>query len=433
MCELALIEHPANKSAVRVACGFAPWLTVRLRDLDGFPMDQQILHDADVAAVQQIDVVKQILEVVCRTTGLGFAAVARVTDQRWIACAVRDEIGFGLQPGGELELQTTICNEIRQSGHAVAIDHVDRDGAFCNHPTPRKYGFQSYVSVPIRLKDGSIFGTLCAIDPKPARVNTPEVLGMFQLFADLIGRYLDAQDRMRASETALAHERKIAHLRDQFMAVLGHDLRNPLNAILSATELLRVLQPDEGAEDAAEATLVIERSARRMVALIENLLDFARGTMGGGISVHRIPEPRLKNILEQVIQELQITGPNRTLRQEISLHQVLSCDAGRLAQMLSNLLANALTHGAPDQPVWIRAEIIDDTFELSVTNLGPTIPPEIIGQLFQPFARGKIRPGEQGLGLGLYIASEIARAHGGTLTAASQDGQTRFTFRMPVA
>ena len=124
----------------------------------------------DLAAVAQIDAVPTILEVVCRTTGMGFAAVARVTDERWIACAVRDEISFGLKPGGELKLETTICNEIRASGEAVVIDHVAEDEAFCGHPTPAMYGFQSYISMPIVRPGGAFFGTLCAIDPRPARL-----------------------------------------------------------------------------------------------------------------------------------------------------------------------------------------------------------------------------------------------------------------------
>ena len=133
----------------------------------------------DVAAVARIDAVPTILEVVCRTTGMGFAAVARVTDDRWIACAVHDEIRFGLGPGGELKVETTICHEIRASGQPVVIDHVAEDQAFCGHPTPAMYGFQSYISVPIRRPNGAFFGTLCAIDPRPARLNRPETVGMF--------------------------------------------------------------------------------------------------------------------------------------------------------------------------------------------------------------------------------------------------------------
>src|SRR6202171_1010947 len=136
--------------------------------------------DADIAAVQRIAAVARILEVVCRSTGMGFAAVARVTDSRWVCCAVRDEIAFGLLPGGELEVETTICHEIRQSGDAVVIDNVAEDTAYCGHHTPAKYGFQSYISMPILLADGTFFGTLCAIDPRPARLKTPQHIGMLK-------------------------------------------------------------------------------------------------------------------------------------------------------------------------------------------------------------------------------------------------------------
>jgi GAF domain-containing protein len=98
--------------------------------------------------------VPTILDAVCRTTGMRFAAVARVTEDRWIACAVRDQIQFGLEPGGELKVATTICQEIRASGQAVIIDDVAEDRAFCGHPTPALYGFQSYISMPIRRANG---------------------------------------------------------------------------------------------------------------------------------------------------------------------------------------------------------------------------------------------------------------------------------------
>ena len=103
---------------------------------------------ADIAAVQGIAAVPRILEVVCRSTGMGFAAVARVTEQRWVCCAVRDEIQFGLVPGGELEVETTLCHEIGQSHEAVVIDNVTEDASYCGHHTPAKYGFQSPSSSP---------------------------------------------------------------------------------------------------------------------------------------------------------------------------------------------------------------------------------------------------------------------------------------------
>ncbi|MDT5268761.1 MAG: hypothetical protein QOH49_947 [Acidobacteriota bacterium] len=382
----------------------------------------------DLEAVSRIDAVPKILEVVCRTTGMGFAAVARVTEERWVACAVRDEIAFGLAPGGELHVETTLCDEIRNSGHAIVIDHVAEDTSFCQHPTPQLYGFQSYISVPIVRPDGRFFGTLCAIDPKPARLNTPETVGMFKLFADLIAFHLDTQERLRLSETALLDERQTAQLREQFFAVLGHDLRNPLNAVRGGAELLTMMQlPGK----AAPVVTLIKRSAARMTGLIENVLDFARARLGGGLSLNRVADAGLSTTLEQVIAEASTVWPDREVKSEIDLSRPVNCDGARIAQMFSNLLANALTHGDPQGPVRVRARCDEDGFELSVSNLGEPIPPETIKRLFQPYTRANDRPGQQGLGLGLYIASQIAHAHEGTLEVESSLKETRFTFRMP--
>ena len=270
----------------------------------------------DLAAVGKIDSVPTILEVVCRTTGLGFSAVARVTEDRWVACAVRDEIAFGLQPGGELRVETTICDEIRDSGQLVVIDNVAEDEVFCGHPTPRMYGFQSYISVPIYRPDGRFFGTLCAIDPRPARLNTPETVGMFKLFADLIGFHLDVQERLRVSETALLDERKTSELREQFIAVLGHDLRNPLASIDAGVRILRRMPLSE---KATQIVSLMGSSAARMAGLIDNVLDFARGRLGGGFSVTRTVDPALESMLEQTVAEMRTIWPDRVVQSRFAL------------------------------------------------------------------------------------------------------------------
>ncbi len=194
--------------------------------------------DQDISAVQGIKALPTILNIVCRSTGMRFAAVARVTEQRWVACGVRDDISFGLQPGGELQVEQTLCHEIRQRGTAIVIDNVAEDAVYHGHHTPRIFGLQSYISVPIKLEDGSFFGTLCAIDPEPHRLNTPETIEMFGMFADFIGYHLSSLDRMKASEAALMDERETSALREQFIAVLGHDLRNPVASIKSGVHLL---------------------------------------------------------------------------------------------------------------------------------------------------------------------------------------------------
>ena len=123
---------------------------------------------------------------------MGFAAVARVTEERWICCAVQDDIQFGLQPGGELKVETTICHEIRQNREAVVIDHVAEDQVYCGHHTPAMYGFQSYISMPIVLTDGRSSARCARSIRGRRRLNNPETIGMFKLFAELIAFHLDA-------------------------------------------------------------------------------------------------------------------------------------------------------------------------------------------------------------------------------------------------
>jgi signal transduction histidine kinase len=383
---------------------------------------------ADIAAVQGIAAVRRILEVVCRSTGMGFAAVARVTEQRWVCCAVRDEIAFGLAPGGELELETTICHEIRQSHEAVVIDNVAEDAAYCGHHTPAKYGFQSYISMPIILADGTFFGTLCAIDPRPARLNTPQTVGMFKLFAELIATHLEAVDRLAASEARLLNERETSELREQFIAVLGHDLRNPLASIAAGT---RMLAKEDSKQATGEILGLIQKSVTRMSALIDNVLDFARGRLGSGIALKRLPQS-LEPVLNHVIAELRASSPERTIEARFDLTKQVDCDGGRIGQLFSNLLGNSITHGTAASPVRVHATTPGGDFQLSVANSGDPIPPEALERLFQPFYRVSAQDSRQGLGLGLYIASEIARAHGGTITVASSPQETSFTFRMPL-
>jgi signal transduction histidine kinase len=136
--------------------------------------------------------------------------------------------------------------------------------------------------------------------------------------------------------------------------------------------------------------------------------------------------------LQQVIAEVKTVWPDRAIRCDLDLNQLVVCDGSRIAQLFSNLLANALTHGDPGRPVGVYIHSGSQGFELAVTNHGEPITADVIERLFQPFTRASVRPGQQGLGLGLYIASEIARAHGGTLQVTSSAEETRFTFRMPI-
>jgi signal transduction histidine kinase len=380
----------------------------------------------DVEVVGRIESVPTILEVICRTTGMRFAAVARVTEERWIACSVLDKIDFGLAPGGELKIETTICNEIRRTREPVVIDNVSEDDDWCRHAIPAMYGFQSYISVPITLADGSFFGTLCAIDPLPIRLKTTETIGMFRLFAELIAKHLDVIRKLAVTESALNEEKAVAELREYFIAVLGHDLRNPLRGVRCFAELLLNTQL-EG--QALEFAGTIRDSAVRMQALVDNLLDLARGRLGGGLKLNLDSQP-VEPILRAVIAELRAAHPHHVVEATFNLAGPVVCDRGRIAQLFSNLLSNALAYGFADQPVKVRADSGANGFELSVANAGEPIPPVALERLFHPFYRSAVRKDQEGLGLGLYIAHEIAAAHSGALTVKSTPEETRFTFWM---
>ncbi len=273
----------------------------------------------EVDAIQQIGAVPKILDVVGRMTGMGFVAIARVTSQKWVCCAVRDNINFGLPPRGELKVETTICNEIRQHGNTIVINDVETDGAFCNHPTPAMYGFRSYISAPIVLNDGTIWGTLCAIDPEPRELNRPEVLGSFQLLGELIAAQLELNQRLEKSQADLLDERRTAELREQFIGVLGHDLRNPLASIDAG---MRVLIRNPSRPNLPEIVSGIQKSVLRMAGLVDNIMDFARGRLGGGLTIRRDAAQPLTPVLQQVIAELQSAWPDVVIEAVLDVEEL---------------------------------------------------------------------------------------------------------------
>jgi phosphoserine phosphatase RsbU/P len=177
---------------------------------------------------------------------------------------------------------------------------------------------------------------------------------------------------------------------------------------------------------------MLETTVLRMAGLIDNVLDFARGRLGGGLTLDRDTRKPLEPVLHQVIDELRLSSPGRQIQAEYAIDVPVNCDRSRIGQLVSNLVGNALSHGASNEPVRVRAATEDGLFKLSVANGGEPIPEAVMGKLFEPFFRGEVRASRQGLGLGLHIAAQIAKAHEGTLAVSSTSEETRFTFLMPL-
>lgn len=383
----------------------------------------------DVMAIGRIEAVPTLLRVLCETTGMGFAAVARVSTSTWTACAVQDNIEFGLKPGGQLDLSTTLCSEVRMARTPIVIDQASTDPHYKNHHTPRIYNIESYISVPILLANGDYFGNLCAIDARPARISMPHILSMFTLFAQLIAMHLENERKREQTQAALYDERATGELREQFIAILGHDLRNPLAAVAASGDLLQHIATDSTQQSIAAQ---IKTSVQRMSGLIDDVLDFAQGRLGGGIGVRFEEVDDVEAALSTVVRELRDTHPQRSIDCTIERNCRIHCDRGRLQQLASNLLANALTHGSPHGPVRFNARVENGELVLTVWNDGDPIPADSIDKIFEPFWRRSTSSKREGLGLGLHICAQIVNAHNGKISVtSSRDGGTLFSVRLP--
>jgi signal transduction histidine kinase len=384
----------------------------------------------DVSAVNKIEAVPTLLEVLCDTTGMRFAAVARVSESTWTACVVKDGIGFGLKPGDQLDLESTLCIESKRSNEPIVIEHASADPRYRSHHTPRIYKIESYVSVPIVLANGRYFGSLYAVDPAPAKVADPKIISMFTRFAALIAMQLEGEMARQQDQTALRHARAANELREQFIAILGHELRNPLQAVHAAGALLEKRLTDPALQGVAGRIRV---NVKRMSSLINDILDFARGRLGEGMGVQIKDVDDMDAGLNAVVREFQDGQPERQILANISVTRKVRCDLGRVQQVASNLIGNALKHGAPQGPVKVSARAEDSEFVLDVWNTGEPIAPDSIDKICEPFWRPSTTGNREGLGLGLYICSQIVRAHGGTLSVTSNEKSgTHFTARLPL-
>lgn len=241
----------------------------------------------------------------------------------------------------------------------------------------------------------------------------------------IAGIATDITERVRAKD-ALARE---IELRELFVGVLAHDLRTPLSAIVMSAEMLARDDLEPSARRTVER---IARGARRIASMIDQLLDLTRARSGAGLPIERGPTD-LAEVCRAIADELSASRPERAIHLEVRGDPRGAWDATRLGQVVSNLLSNALAYSPPDMAVGVRLDGNGDTVSLEIHNAnadGP-IPPEAFPSLFDPFARGGRGSRGEGLGLGLFIVDQIAKAHGGDVRVRSDEGGTTFTVRLP--
>lgn len=244
---------------------------------------------------------------------------------------------------------------------------------------------------------------------------------------DDIIRFNEAIDQALAESVAF-FSAQVEQARNLFLGMLGHDLRNPLHTILMTASYLAALNADAKVTEAA-ARLI--NSGRHMHALLDDLLDYNRTKLGLGINITP-SDVDLRQLFASALDQLRAASPGRRIDLEVRGNTCGSWDSLRLQQLLGNLVRNAIKYGAPDAPVYVGLNGVAEDVVIEVRNSGPVIEPSDLDQIFNALKRGSDKRDADGsLGLGLYIAREIAKGHGGSIEARSDETETVFAVRLP--
>jgi signal transduction histidine kinase len=249
------------------------------------------------------------------------------------------------------------------------------------------------------------------------------------MFDDVI-RFNEAIDQAIA-ESVNFYSRQVDQSRNLFLGMLGHDLRTPLQTIQMTAAYLTALNAGEKVSEAASRLI---KSGARMHALLDDLLDFNRAKLGLGINIAST-RVDVASLFADELAQLQVAYPGRRVELEVAGDARGVWDGPRLQQMLGNLVVNALKYGSTDVPVHVVVNADRHELRFEVRNSGPAIDPSTLNEIFEPLRRGiqdeaKVH-GDASLGLGLYIAREIAKGHGGTIEARSNEIETVFEVRLP--
>jgi len=247
-----------------------------------------------------------------------------------------------------------------------------------------------------------------------------------------VTRFNEAVDQAVA-ESVARYERLVKQSRNMFLAILGHDLRNPLGTLVMGSSFIM-----QALDLAPKYVLLATRmfnSATRMGKLVNDLVDFTRTHLGPGIPISPRQE-NLTTVCEQAVNELRTFHPDRVIELHAPASLSAFIDGGRFTQVLSNLIGNALQYGGKESPVAVEVTSADDDISIAINNRGPVIPPDKVASIFDPLVRlsgsEDAPPGEStNMGIGLFIAREIVHAHSGRIHVRSDTDGTTFTVTVP--
>ena len=321
------------------------------------------------------------------------------------------------------------CGRALRLRQRVIIQDVESDTAYAPYlPIARQAGYRTVLSEPLLTAAGHVLG-IVTVQFRQVRELTEAELFRAELYARHASDFIQ---RCRA-ETAL---READRAKDQFLAMLAHELRNPLAPIRSCVHLLQMCGAD--ADKRGHAVAILDRQASHMTRLVDDLLDASR--IGSGKIVLRLEDVDLTGVLRQAVDTSRplVEAAGHTLAIDVPSDTVLlRADPVRLAQVVSNLLNNAAKYTPQGGRIVLRARRYADTVEISVEDNGTGIAPDMLTRVFGMFAQIEqtLQRSQGGLGIGLSLVKALVELHGGTVQAYSDGPGTgsRFVVRLPVA
>jgi len=292
------------------------------------------------------------------------------------------------------------------------------------------FHLHSLVAVPLWIR-GQVVGTLSVGRTQPGRSFTHEDQALLEELAAKAALSIENARLFAEQQRTQEELRRRAEFEQQLVGIVSHDLRNPLAAISMSAGLLG--KKGELSDSQKRMVQRINQATERAARMIRDLLDFTKARLGGGIALHRQPTD-LRDVVHQVVDEVLVAYPGRHVELDVAAELKGEWDPDRIAQVLSNLLSNALTYSPAEAPVRLGACVQGEQVLLSIFNGGTPIPPELLPRLFEPMTRGVLKEGQssRSIGLGLYIVRDIVCGHGGGVeVVSSADHGTTFTVRLP--
>lgn len=377
------------------------------------------------------------LGLVARLIGVRSAFISQLTGNLMLVLDSYDDHGCAIPDDGIVPLEETFCQHVRATGEAVVIPDAAHDVRVADVATRQQFSIGAYLGVPLLLSDGTLFGTLCALDPQPCAFSQSGV-DLTRIVASQVAALIEREGLHRTLDqtTELAEQRldKTRSVLDQqtdLLRIVAHDIRTPLTTITGYTSMLKSGLYGVFDEEQSEVLDRIESAARFINRLTNDLVDSAAADTQKLALIIEAFDPQ--QIVEQVVSSCMIeaTSKGLALRQQSSaLPTTIAGDPDRLQQVLFNLLSNALRY-TEQGSVTLCASAGPETIEFRVEDTGPGISPDLQEQIWQRYTRVTNRG--QGLGLGLYVVRQLVAAMGGTVGVESEpDAGCRFWVRLPL-